>query len=677
MKSDCKTKSSSSCAGVTCPRGPRGIPGPSGPTGPPGEDGVTGPTGPSGPSMAVPINYECVEFNEQLLINFDDPKFNQQFTITSVISSTVNASDVNVAGVTSNTLSLNFNTIGTKQVVVTVATDLGFNVDILNIIDVKSCEPESTTTAQIFATCYLRSTDPDQTGPSIARFPYLADEPDHASASKVAAADEVGSVWGITYHKASDSLFSGQKLQRFANLLPNTAGQQTGDVIYITTDASIGGGTSSIFIDSTLVANYPAGGTALGPRIMDTTVVPTDTQGLELDGKFGLGGVKLSSDNRSLFVVNLNSRELVKLPVGTTSDPYTPTAYTLGDSRNGQIISTSLIDDIVPALGLSAFTNCVVATDLRMFGLCMHGDEVFLPIINTSESIESSEFDTAVENMRLYVVALQQSDLSSPRIILDFDLNYERGTKNDFATDQRASTWRPWITSNITQRLIDNLEIYPTPPFNYIISTSIPLALDIDVDDRGYINVGLTDMTSNWFWINNGTADPQFGVGREEVGTGIGFLGNASGGEIIRAKPAGAIWEVDPVEYPSATGSPFAPAFNIWRAPVTASSFYTFLAPPPPGTEFHRLPFMGGLVVLPTTNELACTLMDPYTVQEGGVVTWTIAGNGPSQATVVRRESLYVYTSTGGDDTFGKSNALGGLTTSFDCQPCNVSTITF
>ncbi|MEY4927656.1 MAG: hypothetical protein RI894_2092, partial [Bacteroidota bacterium] len=142
---------------------------------------------------------------------------------------------------------------------------------------------------------------------------YTAPTPD-------ATKSEIGSVWGLAYHKKSKQLFSAAFLKRHVDFGPNGLG-----AIY-KTDYSTASTPTSLFIDLQAAPynlNLGTFNTSVIARDLTTPGSPSrDVEAFGKIGKVGLGDIEISDDEQTMFAINLNEQKLIKINIGAG----TPTA---------------------------------------------------------------------------------------------------------------------------------------------------------------------------------------------------------------------------------------------------------------------------------------------------------------------------------------------------------------
>lgn len=121
--------------------------------------------------------------------------------------------------------------------------------------------------------------------------------------AQYAVANEIGSTWGLAYNRTTDEIYSAAVVKRHAGLGPNGIG-----AIY-KTDATAN--TSALHYDFGALAGTIGSNAARG---LSAPGDPSyDTDAFLLAGKAGLGDLDISSDQSTLWVVNLNDGKLYSL----------------------------------------------------------------------------------------------------------------------------------------------------------------------------------------------------------------------------------------------------------------------------------------------------------------------------------------------------------------------------
>jgi SdrD B-like domain len=122
---------------------------------------------------------------------------------------------------------------------------------------------------------------------------------------------QVGSTWGVAYHRNAKKLLASAHLKRHVGVGPGDLGQ-----IYSITSAGV---VTNFLNLQTLIpgstGNNPAARTAPAYDY-DLDPATKDGAGKVLIGKLGIGDLAFSDDQQTLYAVGLNARKLYKIPVG-------------------------------------------------------------------------------------------------------------------------------------------------------------------------------------------------------------------------------------------------------------------------------------------------------------------------------------------------------------------------
>ncbi|MEL6973395.1 MAG: SdrD B-like domain-containing protein, partial [Bacteroidota bacterium] len=149
----------------------------------------------------------------------------------------------------------------------------------------------------------------------------------------IAQSHEIGSVYGVAQHRRADKIFVGAVLRRHMGFGPSGSG-----AIYIMDED---GSNRSLFIDlnqapistGNITRDLSSGGT--NPS--------RDADAFDGVGKTSLGDIDLSADEQTLWVMNLEERTLLEIPLG--NDPENPTArkVPMVQPGSGQECSTTAL----------------------------------------------------------------------------------------------------------------------------------------------------------------------------------------------------------------------------------------------------------------------------------------------------------------------------------------------
>ncbi|GAB4028663.1 hypothetical protein GCM10028809_16830 [Spirosoma gilvum] len=435
------------------------------------------------------------------------------------------------------------------------------------------------------------------------------------TATSLANADEIGSVWGSAYQRETKKLFTAAFLKRHVGLGPAGLGG-----IYVTT--TTGSPTTSLFVD---LENAPfsltLGASQLGTRNLpgSPTTSSTDPNSLSLIGAAGLGGLALSTDGKTLYATDLFNRQLLVMDVGNPA-------------------STSLAAGGLSFVALPnpGCTNGVA----RPFALDVYNGKLYIGVVCTGENGGTSS------DLYAYVYAMDEGSTSIPTTpVFNFRLNYGKGRVH---TGDAAigGPWETWATtwSQIHTGTSSTAGLRAARPQ--------PMLTDLGFTDNGDMLLGFTDRGGHQLGYKQRAPT-------DNGPTATTLINGYIGGDLLRAHYDGSSWVL---EKNGTVGSLTSAGANNGQGPGTPTST-TYTTPSGEfyfmenfqqvaGTDTHQETFMGSALSIPGLNQTIVTLMDPTDVFTGGFG-WFNNTTGDDD----KRAELY----SSGDDliTFGKANGLG------------------
>ena len=293
------------------------------------------------------------------------------------------------------------------------------------------------------------------------------DSPAHTN---LAAAVDIGSVYGLAYRRQTGTLYAGAYLKRHTDLGPDGPG-----AIY-QMNTGPGGAPPSLFVN--LPSANPGG-------VLHTEPWRIDSAAYNLVGKAGLGDMTVSDDDNTLWVVNLGDRRLYSIALDDPTD----------------------IDSF--AIPLSP-PSCPGTGNARPFAVEFQDGLVYVGVTCTGPS---------VNNLRAYVYSFNPAG-GGFSLELNIPLNYSRRCVNNSAdpdceTDHPAE-WLPWIPETDP----------PTWPLDYFEVDSItypqPWLTDIEFDNNGDMILGIRDRWGDM--SGNDAFSPVAGDSTEYIGINAGDI---------------------------------------------------------------------------------------------------------------------------------------------------------
>lgn len=321
-------------------------------------------------------------------------------------------------------------------------------------------------------------------------------------------------------------------------------------------------------------------------------------------GKRGLGGIAISDDDKTLYVMNLYQRSLLAIDIATKT-----------------LISNTPVDNPDAAL--------CSAEDVRPFAVSVHDGKVYIGVVCSAESSQNSN------HLHAYVMRLNGTSFQT---ILDIPLSFTRGYGfTGFNGDPAAlAPWRPWARSS-TDIIVAN-GIYNT--------AYSPLFSGLAFDDDGSMVMGFFDRGGHQLGSYNYLPDSS--TARETIAQG----------DIYRACPTGS--EQWLLESNGSCGGITTAGANNNQGP-NGGEYYLgdwggvstqF------GTTFgHQNSGLGGVAILPGSGLVASTAMSPTS---GNSRTSGIKWLSNSTGDDIRSYVLQNTTNSTADG-FSKANGLGDL----------------
>lgn len=306
----------------------------------------------------------------------------------------------------------------------------------------------------------------------------------------IATTRQTGSVWGDAADSANGDVYLSTLLRRQSGLGPGGLGEIYRVAGTTASNGTVGFGSGATpwlnvasLVDvgsTTLTAALNLPSSATGSAI-DTARGLTgpgkpalDAAVFGLVGKVGIGGIALSTDNSTLYFVNLADMSLYSVPL---ADPTTATKYPLG-----------------------------LADGERPWALTVHDGTVYVGVTQTGLGTTTADYDRPIANVKLTasVLSAPESTLSPAstwtRVLDDADLSYDRSSPawkapDDCGTNNQHCQWNAWTDTwnNSTFAVTEAGAIaYPEPMLS-----------DLSFDTDGYLSLGFTDRLSLQTGINN------------------------------------------------------------------------------------------------------------------------------------------------------------------------------
>ncbi len=423
----------------------------------------------------------------------------------------------------------------------------------------------------------------------------------------IATTKEIGSTWGLTYNKITKEIYTSAFLKRHVGLGSLGLGG-----IY---KVDINGTTSMVspFFDlNDLGANigiYPSN----GDRGLsgDINLPSNDPMAYDDIGKKGMGGLTMSADGNTLYVIGLSDKMLHVIDISSG----TPTAANLQSYP-------------IPDPGCSG-------GEFRPFGIQIYNEEIYVG------GVCDAETSGLKSDLKAIVYRLDGTTFSE---VLNFSLDFQKGLASRSCNDDRG--WFPW-TSEVPE------ECFVSGDASIIVHPT-PILSDIEFDANGDMVIGFMDRIGNQLgYLNYGP------TGQTELYSAF------TGGDIMKATPNGDGTFI--IENNGTAGPNTTVGANNGEG-IGGGEFFSFdvfeIAPniPRPHSETAQ----GGIALIKGTNQVIGTSLDPFGtfVNSGGVNYWDLSTGDV-------RDPGYVIFRSGSNSisTFSKANGLGDVATLCSLAP--------
>jgi hypothetical protein len=454
-------------------------------------------------------------------------------------------------------------------------------------------------------------------------------------------ANQVGSTWGLAYHRTSNTLFAAPYIKRVAGLAQSSMhpGSDGTGTIYRITPGLPADGAAFVDLD-VLFSNATL--TGADPHTDFNNNPPDfDSGAYGAVGKIALGGLAVSEDDQTLYAINLVDRRLYRLPIGLT-----PTAPAVG------AVTSSLVPD-------PGCTNGVG----RPFAVKAHNGLIYVGGVCTAENAGGTS-----ANLFGYVYVYDPTTSTwgaSP--VIQFPLNYARGCADIGGypgTGCRGTLagsfadWRPWRDTLDTTFPAGYGGGYVAHPQAMLTNVEFIQNAASGTED---MVIGLRDRFGDQIGTNDSGPTGTPPTGAPANGS---MLNSTPAGDILRAGFNGTTWVLEQNSHNAPGAGSFGPGggANNQQGPVSAAGgdsgqtgeFYLDNHP-----TNHDEIGEGGLAFVPGNPEITATVMDPLNLFTGGT-TQFLNSNG------ARNRSFQIDPGTGG---FSKADSFGDLEAMCNAAP--------
>ena len=458
--------------------------------------------------------------------------------------------------------------------------------------------------AQFVTTCFVysgQSTLDPTVEPAVIAF-YA----DGTLKTTLATISEVGATNGLAVHSFSGDRFVAAFQKRHADIGP--AGNSA---IYRIDSA--GNVSTFIRLDDFFGAD------STGPYSHNPLDWFTDTPAFSTTGKVSLGDVDISEDGQFLYTINLATRELIQIPIGS-GGTNTPVDYLPGDTRTINTFPILGDDTALPTNGgvATGLLGVDPTANIRPFALAVKDGLVYTGMVNSAES-------TAIDaDLNAYVFTFNPATAQ---------FNSTASASFDLDSRVTGGGWQSW-----TSDWNELPKFYEAAGDFFTTGRNQPWLTDIEFDNNGDMILGFRDRTGDE--AGHMVGDPT-GADTDGIGGPDRFYHDTKG-EILRLRQAtSTTWQVESAHL-AGDGTEYYEG--------DAAEFEAI------ASTLHPEAAQGGLTLIPGFTDVTTTAIDPQSFWAGGIISL-------DNATGAQTDQLDIYSGSEavGIVTFGKSNGLGDL----------------
>ena len=477
---------------------------------------------------------------------------------------------------------------------------------------------------------------------------------DNAVTQSLATGVQIGATWGLAYQRETNTVFASALAKRHAGFGPLGGGGIYKIVVNPATGAQVSV-ASYVDIDSFAgIDDGPLDDTArLLPAI--STQPNNDPAAWDAVGKESIGDMDIGADDNTLWLVNLTDRTLYSIiipAVGAPTGFATATPITLAQTP-GCPAGPALDPDV----------------NVRPWAVEVYQGNVYVGVVCSAESTQN------VADLHAYIIRTPEAGPGIWTPVFDFPLDYSRGVVSADVPGYPAE-WRPWSTVFTSLVCLDNLNGCrdtaaatgtPLLGYNNQIIYPQPILSDIEFDTDGDMVLGLMDRAGhqtgevnfstsatttsfNFYDFTNGYA-----VTPVTIAAGATFEGT-SAGDMLRACSNGGggyVLENNATCGGVTTGGAgSAPA----QGPGGGEYYWQDMYPPSAALNggTHNEVTLGGLVLVPGTDEVVTSVFDPFAIRSGGI-SWFSNADG------TRTRAYEIFGRTDNASRFGKAAGIGDV----------------
>ncbi len=464
---------------------------------------------------------------------------------------------------------------------------------------------------------------------------------------------QIGATWGLAYQRETNTVFASALAKRHSGFGPLGGGGIYKIVVNPVTGAQVSV-ASYVDIDSFGIDDGPLDDTARGLPAIATTP-NNDPVAWDAVGKQSIGDMDIGADDNTLWLINLTDRTLYSIIIPAIG---APTAY-----------ATATPITLAQTPGCPAGPALDPDINVRPWAVEVYQGNVYVGVVCSAESSQN------VADLHAYIISTPEASPGAWTPVFDFPLNYPRGVVSADVPGYPAE-WRPWSPVFTSLICLDNLNGCrntaaatgtPLLAYNNQIIYPQPILSDIEFDTNGDLVLGLMDRAGHQTGeVNYSTSAATTSFNFYDFTTGytvtpVTIAANTtfegtSAGDMLRACANGAggfVLETNSFCGGITTGGAgSAPAQGPGGGEYYWQDMYAPSAALNGGT--HNEVTLGGLVLVPGTDEVVTSVFDPFAIRSGGI-TWFSNANG------TRTRAYEIFGQTDDASRFGKAAGIGDV----------------
>ncbi|MFJ4223666.1 SdrD B-like domain-containing protein [Microbacterium sp. NPDC089695] len=429
--------------------------------------------------------------------------------------------------------------------------------------------------------------------PALVRMPYSTTGTPASGSTTIATQAQIGTVWG-TANYGSTFAFSGASFRRGTDVGPAGLG-----AIYLT-NATSGAPNATTFVQIPNAGTDPRG--TIDPKTYDWF---HDPPAFDAVGKIGLGDIEISSDQKTLYAVNLNDRQLYAVPLTRGATPAAaPTAGT----------------PVAIPLPFASATGCE-QDQVRPYGLGTLRGKLYVTLTCVGPTTDA---------LRAYVIPMDETTRQFGAPVLDVPLTFSRASAYSFPVPGGSAPYQPW--RSVFALAPDGRAAGPTP-----------IASSVTFDAAGNMALSIKDRSGDQNGGALSATNPTDPSARSYIGAG----------DLLRACVSAQgdyVLENDG----SCGGATSTQPINDWGP--GGGKFYETRFSRADRTDQHNNIALGSALQLPGYTNVLATVIDPLSISSDGL---RVMGN--SDGRTVRSATVSSAAANSDQGSFTKAGGVGDL----------------